>query len=562
VGNANSSISANLITAVSNIGSGVVNGTWLLDLYPSNTTPVSSTNVAYYTPLTVARFSSTLRNQANYPFSSGMSGFANVYLTTYGYANSVFDIVSSANLLTGKIYAQSGIGYNGPQDLATTGVGNTAPILANAVANFGTMYDITHLNNFGDPYIFGQNLLNQGLGVYGDLANKLKNAGLNISNLSAVPVSNTSTSIQIGSTISQTPVGQISLPYQQTVTTTTVVSGNSIDVLLDIYKSVSGSDLSAILVATQITLPTSTSISTLADLLTLKNVIAPSVYSQLTGLGITDFTKFGSYLQSKVGGGTYSSWSSLSNYLGSIVIPTLNYTTANSKSVMVANTIINSINSTYGTGSGPFNNPVITDYFGAVSGQGYVNNFSLINNNYTSISNTINLTNLLNTLETDILNYNNYTGGASGLKSLLDIINSDIQSINFALNTIPVSTTLTNCNNAFYSSVNKLKTEVNNLSLAGVVVDGGSLSGLRNFAQSFGSLASDTTQFYTYQFFSNLITNDSYGDTIRSVMAEVINTSLSQAQGMNVKNDPNPSLAIFQARAQKIPLSTYISQNK
>ena len=562
VNGANANVSGNLTNSISNIGIGVTNGTWLIDFYPSNVNPTCSVGISYYGNLTPpASFSNTLRSQANAAFAYGMSGFANVYGTVYGYVSSVFDIISSANILQNKTYAQSGIGFNGPQDLSTIGVGNTAPILSNAVVNFGTMYDITKLSNFGDPYIFGQNLLNQGLGTFGNLSTQLSNAGLNINNLSAIPQSTTTTTSQIGSITSQTPIGQINLPFQQTVTNTTTVSGNSSDVVLSIYKSIIGTDLEAIITATQIILPTSSSITSLADFLTLKNVINPSTYSKLVSLGITDFNSFGSYLQSKVGRGTYSSWNDLSTFLNSIVVPTLSHTSASPNTPILANSIVNSINSTYGIGSGPFGNPIITDYLGCVSGYNYISELSILNNNYQTISSSINLTNLVNTLQNDILNYINYVGG-NGSPTILNAIITDVNNLNTALNSIPISSSLTNSNTAFYKMLSQLQNEVSNLSKAGVQFNSGTTIGLRSFASSVGATASDKNQFDTYQFFANLVTNDVYGDTIRSAVAENINTSLAQSKGFTVTNDPNPSLIIAQANAQNIPLSTYISQNK
>lgn len=563
---ANANVKSNISNSVANIGVGVTNNAWLLDLYPSNVTPACSANIVYYGNIYggnvyAARFSETIQNQALAPFSYGMSGFANVYGTVFGYINSAFDIVASANLAQNKTYSQTGIGSTGPHDVVTMGVGNTAPLLSNVVSNFGTMYDITQISNLGDPYIFGQNLLNQGLGIYGNLSTQLSNVGLNITNLSAIPQNSSTSSQQIGTIPSQTPIGQIDLPFQQTVTATTVVSGNSTDVILSIYKSVTGADLDAIIAATQIVTPINSPINTLADFLVLKNVISPSNFSQLQSLSVVDFTSFGPYLRSKVGKGQYTSWSDLSDFLKSLEIPNLNYTASNSSTTVLSNSTINAIKSTYGVGSGPFGNPIVVDLLGAVNGYKYIADFSTLNNNYATIASSINLSTLVTQLQSNILTYVNYPGGM-GNANVLSNINSGVTSINSALNSIPVSTTATNCNNAFYDMLSQLQHEVTNLSRASVVFNSGTVLGLNNFAGRIGDTASDKVQFETYQFFANLITNDVYGDTIRSVIAESINTSLTQAKGFNVTNNPNPTLVIYQSQAQNIPLSAYISQNQ
>ena len=110
--------------------------------------------------------------------------------------------------------------------------------------------------------------------------------------------------------------------------------------------------------------------------------------------------------------------------------------------------------------------------------------------------------------------------------------------------------------------IDALKKEVNNLSLGGVVFNSGYTASLKSFGQSIGAVASDTTQYQTYQFFANLFTNDAYGDTLRSAVSEVINTRTLGIKGITTKNDPNPSSALYQSQQQNIPLSTYISQNK
>ena len=134
----------NVANAMANIGLGVKYGQWLLDLYPSNCAAVSTGGVYLYTG-NIASFSNTLKNQVTGPFASGLGGFANVYNNSYAYMVSSFDTVASANILQGKTYAQSGIGYSGPADLATGGIGNSAAVLSNVVSNFGTMYDINNI---------------------------------------------------------------------------------------------------------------------------------------------------------------------------------------------------------------------------------------------------------------------------------------------------------------------------------------------------------------------------------------------------------------------------------
>ena len=274
---ANANIVANITAALSSVGSGVTQAHWLLDLYPSNVSPTSSGAVGYYGN-NVPRVSSTLQTQAQLPFASGMGGFANVYSTTSGYASSIFDTVSSVYLLKNKTYSQSGLGYTGRPDLISNGVGYHCSLLAGIVSEWGTMYDITNINKLSNPYVFGQNLLNQGLGSVGSLADKLTAAGLNIENLLQIPQSRQLVTQKDSIHYGSSPVGELELPTLANVVTTISVTGNSPLVVLEIYKSITGADLSAIVSA--VNGPSSDELVTLADYLDINKVIAPGALTQ------------------------------------------------------------------------------------------------------------------------------------------------------------------------------------------------------------------------------------------------------------------------------------------
>ena len=551
----NIGISGNVVNALAQLGSGVTKGQWLIDIYPGNVTAVSTAGASFYgNGGPPASFSGTLKAQALLPFANGMAGFANVYGTASGYASSVFDTVSSVYLLQGKTYAQSGLGYTGPEQLATNGLGNTVPLLSNVISAWGTMYDINNIATAGDPYVFGQNLLNQGFGTYGNLSTQLSNAGLNVNNLSQVPANSTTTSQQAGTVVVSTPIGSIELPTINNVTTTTSVSGNSTDVVLSIYQSIVGADLQAIVTAANITVANA-AVGSLADYLNFNTVTDPSILAQLNTFGITDFASFGQFLQSKIGRGYFKSWNDLSNLLLSLEVPTVSYTTANANTVVLSNTIANSLLSTLGTGSGPFNNPILVDYLGAVAGIPYSSLLSTLNSNYTTLSNSINLTALVQALDASVSNYvyvnQDYVS-----------VQNNVNAVNSALNSLTNTTALLLSETAFYTSLSTLATEVSNLVRAGVVFNSGYPQALHSFAQRIGSIASDKTQNQTYQFFANLVTNDTAGDTVRLAVAESINSGKLAAKGISTTNDPAPSNMIYQSNAQGIPLSTYISQNK
>ena len=576
-----------LFTSLSNIGVGVNYGQWLLDLYPANITPTSSTTIVYYAieqvpiygnPHTVdgnvvydivgytpsplvssASMSGTIRNQAALPFVNGMSGFANVFLNVYSTILSNFETVSSVYMLKNKTYGQSGLGYTAPLDLATNGINTNGPLLGNVISGWGTMYDIANINSMGDPYIFGQNLLNQGLGAYGGLADQLTAAGLDITNLSVIPSSASTTTQQESTVTNSTPLGAVELPSIVNVTTTTSVTGNSANVVLNIYAGITGSNLAAIVNATQTTIANA-SITTLADYLNFNKIVDTTSYNQLSSLNANNFNSFGSFLQAKIGKGYFKSWQDMSRLFANLEIPTQSYSSATTSSTPVlSSATVNSLNAITGTGSGAFNNQIVIDYLGSVAGIPYAPDFITLNTNYNTVL-TGQVTTAVNNLNRAVLNYDAALN--ANLTPDITTIDSNVSALNSALNSLTVNATLTNSQTAYLTMLNRLTTEVNNLTSIGIVFNSGSTQMLRSLSKQISTLATDKTEHQTYQFFANLITSDASGDTIRAAIAENINLNLLTKAGIITSNDPNPSNAVTQAQAQGIPLSTYLSQNK
>jgi hypothetical protein len=141
-----------------------------------------------------------------------------------------------------------------------------------------------------------------------------------------------------------------------------------------------------------------------------------------------------------------------------------------------------------------------------------------------------------------------------------------VTAVNSALSSLPTTGVLAEavatCNTGWYQMLNRISTEVANLNRAAVVFTSGTTLGLLSFAENIGQTASDKQSTEGYQFFANIITNDAAGDSIRAAVAEVINTQALTGVGVNIYNNPDPRLKIYQSQAQNVPLTTYLSQNK
>ena len=544
---------SNLMPILTTIGSGSSNQ-WVLDLCPTDTLVYITSKPLVYGNISGTykpRFSTIISNQATGPFTGGLATFANVYTTVSAYAISSFDIVASASILGNKTYADAGIGYTGPADVATGGLGSSGALLGNVIQGWGTLYDIKNLNNIGDPYVFGQNLLNQKLGNYGNLSAELTSVGLDVSDLTTIPSSTTTTSQQAATTSNQSFIGAIELPGLTSVSTTTVVTGSSPRVVQNIYANVTGTALSAIISATNFTGNTSR-ITNLNDFLDLSKIVSSNTFSQLSSLNANTFATFGAYLHSKIGQGTFKSWADLSSFLSSIEVPALNNTTANSSTPLLNNvsTLTNGVK-----GSGPFQNLVIKDMLGVVGGGNYLTNLTTLNTYYNSVV-TANVTTAMNSLSNCIIQFmaNVDAGNTSEVAT-------NVASVTSALNSIPASANLTLCQTAYTTLWANVSTEVAALKSAGIDYSGSTTS-LSSFAQNFSSIAADKDKLETYQFFANVITHDAAGDSLRAAVAETINTKLLSSKGITLNNDANPSGAIDAAAKQNISLTTYLSQNK
>lgn len=549
---------ANVVVPILNtIGNTAVHGLFFIDLYPSNITPTVSAGgtIAHYGNA-LSRVSGTISSQAALPFASGMAGFANVFSVTQGYASSVVDTIGSVSMLQNKTYGQAGLGYSGPIDLVTNGVGANAHILSNIVSSWGTMYDTTNLNLIGDPYVFGQNLLNQGLGTYGNLAGQLSATGLDVADITKIPQSKTTVSTAAGATPVKSPIGEFAINTISNVVTVTTVTGSNPNVVIAVYNTITGSNLQSILTSTQFT-SNSSSLVTLADYLTLSKVLDPTQLAQVNAMGVTTLSEFGHYLHSRIGQKTFKNWGEIGAFLSNVQIPPLTYSNLsaiNSNTVILSSGIASTLLSVTGTGSGPFGNPVMIDYFGAAAGIPYIANLTSISNAYNG--NIGSLQFALNGLDAAVYDtYLNYLANTAAPISG-NMVSANVSNVNSVLSSMSADANVTAIDTTYYSMLNQLGTEVSNLQKAGATFGAGQPQTLLSFAQRIGALgAVDKTGIEAHVIIGNVITNDANGDTIRTAIAEVNNQA-------TITNNPAPQQALAQAQAQGIPLNTYIAQNQ
>ena len=557
ISNSNANVSSNLYPIVNTLGSGALYGQWLLDFYPYySTAKCSGTVYNYGNTSNTASVSHTLSNQVNYPFANGLAGFANVYQSSNAYALNNLDTVSSAKILQTKTYAQSGLGYTGPGDLATGGIGANGAVLANVVANWGTMYDINNIANFSDPYVFGQNLLNQGMGKYGNLNDQFTAVGLNIADITAPPSPNTSTTQSTSTVGVPTAVGVVNLATVNITTNQNNTTGSSPDVVAQIYQSVTGANLAVITATTGITTTDAVdTISSLNDYLNFNKVIDKSLIAKLAKIGITDFPSLSAYLQKTVGKGSFSSWAQMGSFFASINSPAFS-TTQNTdpNAPVLSSAVASSILTSTTTGSGPLGNPIMIDFLGAAAGIPYTANIATLIKSYPQIASPVE--SALGVLDSAVANYI-FVSNAS-----TSAVSAAVVSVNSQLTSLANTSAVWTAQQAYFNILTRLSTEVTNLTAAGATNASVGSGGLANFAQGFISSATDTALVNSAQVLSQLITTDSYGDTLHAAIAENANSSLFASVGLTLDNDPKPVQAMVQSQQQNVPISTYLTQHQ
>ena len=582
------------------LGSGVANGQFLIDFYPNSditTKPSCSGAVTYYgympNPIlsttttsindastnvitgwanvaipSTASFSSTIATQAQIPFANGMSTFANIVMTAAASAAQNFDTNASITVLQNKTYATSGIGYTGPIDLATGGLGSNGILLASIVKNWGTvgtLYDITNMNLISDPYVFGQNLLNQGFGNVQagsmTLAERLTAIGLNIADITQIPSSSTVTNVQASTVqVAYPTIGQVDLPAQKSVDATPLFEANNPNALLAIYADVKANDLNYI--TTAVGANPIVTVNTLDQFLDLTKIVDTITLGKLNAFGIKDLNDLGNYLHSIIGQGTFQKWTDVVTLLSLVQVPQLVSQTNTPNTPLLLPSASSTLVNTHFEGTGPFNNPILVDYIGSMAGMPtYITDLTTLVTN----SNLINepITAAINAVTTAVSNYVSMSAAyqASGTTDEFLIYTNpltspDVGSITAAVNN--VNNLLNNINTttpayiaayaSYMSIIGTLYKENLNLRLAGCSFGPGNANTLRNFALTIITKATDATQFYSQSVFANIIVPDHNGDNIRSAIAEYNNTQIYAAAGVSFNNDPQPMTLAYTAQ--------------
>lgn len=588
-------IAKTLLTELTNLGSGVGRGQFLIDFYPRSgniTQPLTNGSITYYGTMPIpvntisesgavqqtgwantaitstASFGNTILTQAQLPFNSGIGSFANVVSSAATWANKHFDTISSVSILKTKTHAT--LGSSGVTDMATGGVGTSGTLIAGIVSKWGTMYDIKNMNLIGDPYVFGQNLLNQGLGNYGGLSTQLILLGLDINDITAVPPATNST-LNINSTVNVTypTIGDVTYAGINKTPVSTASLAQNANAVVAVYQTITSVALTSIITGTGATVTTiDPTTNNLADFLTLGKIVDDTTLADLNALGIYDINSLGAFLHNIIGNGVFPTWADVASFLLAVETPQQHGADTNLSSPVVNPAAMATlVDPVIHSGSGPFGNPTLVDYIGLAAGMpNYTTDFKTIASNASQFDAPV--IKSLGDLYTAANNYvNAYQSFLSSTNApgftftppSINPVTLAVASVNRSLNFLNTSNpAFQSAQTAYNDIMHSVFAEVTNNIKANVGFT--STPYIQEFAQQIISSLNDPTGFYDPQLLANIIVNNVAGDPIRAAIAESNNAQTFAKVGLTLNNDPNPYGVAAAAAYHGVSISTVLAQ--
>lgn len=483
-----------LITRYSNLQPGTANGTILnsrgfsvteLDLpeYIANAnTTVSQIQNRIDSILTdngdgtydIAKFSGLLQSvgsfcSTNYNFTRALEEFSNKNFDDMG--------ISITNYSTAVTNGLS----------AVFGTEAEIEILAKALENLGTAYDVTQLNKLGDPVTFIQHLINLGFGEV------VPGQGL----------------VQIAG--SRLPDNwRTADTYELTV----------------FLSGISGLALEKFISQTNLKLPNPSAVTNLSHLLDLTRVFPSNAVALISGGNFEGLSNEFINL-----GGSFRSFAEIAAMLRTIEVPTLTELDTFTKPIPDENYL--QIKAVLGAGIGTVDNPTIVDLIGSVAGHVHRDALDIVS---TGLTNTLTYS-TAQALSTALVNL--ATACATGNTSYIDANISIVQSAANSFNATVLSNTTLNsiaesANAAIAACQDQLDLETDNLALAGTVFEDLSSAGNQSALSMAGSLHDYGVDAQNLQYntlFHAIVQSNSAGESVLAALAEGrnINTQLQRS---------------------------------
>ena len=422
-----------------------------------------------------------IKKSANSLISGGIPKFALMFSQAILFASTSFTAHGELAQSKAKNFEDFGFQFNNFQDMITGGVtsqfnSDTISLLANEFANLGTMFDIGDLSKLWDPRSLCANLLKQGLGYVGNLKQKLVDAGIDINKLDEADIA----------------------------------------VVNSVLSSIDENDIEIIQTTTGFT--PYKPLCCLEEALQISYIFSPKIAARMGSMkNLSDkLTNIG---------GNFSDAIQLAAFYGSIEIgnfPNLNKLKVPAPDQLLLD-LVDKVKDTHGSGSGPFNNPRITDILGTVAGIGYADD----------LTKSADMQEKLIANDPQVLEFFNYVKSTTNpnpvrLSELILAINSK-SSMQNVLNTY---------NLKMVNSASRLTTELANRKSA--KIDPATItatdSDVDNFIDQLSSIATDNLGLGLSLLITRMATNDVYGEAIVACLQETRNLNRLEAVNITVTN--------------------------
>jgi len=422
-----------------------------------------------------------IKKSANSLISDGIPKFAVIFSQALLFSSISFTAHGELAQVKAKNFEDYGFQFNNFQDMLTGGVSSqfdsdTIVLLSKEFPNLGTMFNISDLSRLWDPRSLCGNLLRQGLGYVGNLRKKLVDAGIDLNNLEDADIS----------------------------------------VVNSILNTIEENDIEIIQATTGF--KPYKSLCCLEEALQISYLFSPKIAFRIGSL---------KNLSDKLTnvGGNFSDFNQLAAFYGSIEVgnfPNLNKLKVPAPDQLLLD-LVDKTNDTRGTGSGPFNNPRITDIIGTVAGIGYVDD----------LLRSADMQKKLIDHDPQVLEFYNYIKNTSNpdpnrLSTIIQAINSK-ESLQNVLNTF---------NLKMLNSASRLTTELSNRKSA--KIDPATItatdSDVNDFIDQLSSIATDNLGLGSSLLIARMATDDVYGEAIVAYLQETRNLNRLEAVNITVTN--------------------------
>lgn len=412
---------------------------------------------------------------------------AQVFIQVFEQAQSY--VTKSANFKRTLRQAQNtkftdlGFQYQNYTDVMTGGITNqfdTAylPVLSAEFKNLGTMFDMRSLAKLDDPGALIKNLLRQGLGIVANLDSRV-----------------TATKIDLANTDE----------FDRTQ-------------LTEILSTITGTDLATIVETTKFKAYQPAAITDLSKVLIAANIFSADAIRAFMPHGTM------SDLARKLGniGGTFNNAESLSKFYSSLNHK--NFSNLNQLTALMTPAMVTASQAAIGQGTGTDGSVTMVDMLGTAAGVGYVEDLKGINR----------LLDYLIANDSDVI----------ALRTALQAVTESTTDLTELLTKIDavigkngIQVIIDDGNRAMINMAERLKIEITNLSLAGIVPESFAPNNdsVFSFVDTLHSIGQSAANVGSRTLLEKLATKNVYGEAIEAAILEGQNINNFSAVGIDTK---------------------------